>query len=326
MLLQELLDIDEEIYLIEESYTSQRNPERTLQYLNRLRNFPDVENIRVIRVREAGHTLGLLFFNPADGDVPVDFWSVFTGAFAPAALKSRFEALADSLLALNPPEKNVELSYETWLSAVNEYYSFMLVNRNLCTGCSVRPESYSSVFSENRIKRVTDILELLRKKGYYPEGRLLEVCCGNGMSTLALYRSGLDPLAIEINKCTVCQGLEQQVLNPQRVIVMDATAVSRYFEPESFDAVMGFMLGLIYEFNKELWIRIIREAISVAADEAVLLFTVSSKPEIEILADALLKAGVEGEIVDNRDAEGAYDQWLFVGRKKKTYSPGREFS
>lgn len=318
MLLQELLGIDEEIYLIEESYTSQRAPERTLQYLNRLINFPYAGSSRVIRVSGAGHTLGLLFFNPAEGDVPVDFWSVFTGAFAQPALKSRFEALADSFLALNPPERDVEIAYETWMRAVNEYYSLMLVARNLCSSCSVRPESYSSVFSENRIKRVTEILELLRKKGYYPEGRLLEVCCGNGMSTLALYRSGLDPLAIEVNKCTVCQGLEQQVLNPQRVMVMDATAVSKYFEPGSFDAVMGFMLGLIYEFNKALWIRIVREAVSVAADGAILLFTVSSKPEIEILADALGRAGVEGEIVDNTDEEGAYDQWFFVGRKQKS--------
>ena len=320
MLLQELLGIDEDIYLIEESYTSQRNPELTLQYLNRFLNFPDIENIRIIRVRQAGHTTGLLFFNPADEDVPVDFWSVFTGAFAQPALKEKFETLADSLLNLTSPEKDIELLHETWFNAVNEYYSLMLVNRNLCTSCSVKPESYGNVFSENRIKRVAEILELLRKKGYSPEGRLLEVCCGNGMSTLALYRSGLDPLAIEINKCTICQGLEQGVLNPQRVMVMDAAAVSRYFEPGSFDAVMGFMRGLVYEFNKGLWVRIVREAVSVAADGAVLLFTVSSKPEIEILADALFRAGVDGEIVDNTDSEGAYDQWLFVGRRQKNTS------
>ncbi len=318
MLLQEFLGIDEEIYLVEESYTTQRTLERTLQYLNGVRNFPGAESIRLIRVREGEHTLGLLFFNHADENVPVDFWSLFTGALASASLKARFEALADSLLTSNPPEKDIELPSETWRNAINEYYSLMLVSRNLCPGCSVRPESYRSVFSENRVKKVTEIFELLRKKGYYPEGRLLEVCCGNGMSTLALYRLGLDPLAIEINKCTVCQGLEQQVLNPQRVVVMDATTISRYFEPGSFDAVMGFMLGLVYEFNKDLWTGIMREAVSVAADGAVLLFTVSSKPEIEILADTLLKAGVKGEIVDNMDSEGTYDQWLFVGRKQKS--------
>ena len=193
----------------------------------------------------------------------------------------------------------------------------MLVNRNLCPGCAVRPESYGSVFSENRVRRVAEIFDILQKKGFYPEGRLLEVCCGNGMSTLALYRLGLDPLAVEINKCAVCQGLEQGVLNPQRTIVMDATALSRYFEPGSFDAVMGFMLGLVYEFNKELWTNIMREAVSVASEGALLLFTVSSKPEIEILAGALLRAGVKGEIVDNTDSEGTYDQWFFVGRKQK---------
>lgn len=318
MLLQEFLGIDEEIYLVEESYTTQRTLERTLQYLNGVQNFPGAESIRVIRVREGEHTLGLLFFNPADENVPVDFWSLFTGALASASLKASFEVLADSLLTSNPSEKDIELPFETWRNAINEYYSLMLVSRNLCPGCSVRSESYKSVFSENRVKKVTEIFELLRKKGYYPEGRLLEVCCGNGMSTLALYRLGLDPLAIEINKCTVCQGLEQQVLNPQRVVVMDATTISRYFEPGSFDAVMGFMLGLVYEFNKELWTGIMREAVSVAADGAVLLFTVSSKPEIEILADTLLKAGVKGEIMDNTDSEGTYDQWLFVGRKQKS--------
>jgi len=137
------------------------------------------------------------------------------------------------------------------------------------------------------------------------------------MSTLALYRLGLNPLAVEINKCTVCQGLEQGVLNPQRTVVMDATALSRYFEPESFDAVMGFMLGLVYEFNKDLWVNIMREAASVANEGALMLFTVSSKPEAEILAGALFRAGVKGEIVDNTDSEGTYDQWFFVGRKQK---------
>jgi SAM-dependent methyltransferase len=315
MLLQELLGIDEEIYFVEESYLAQRNIERTLSYLSGVRDFSEGRRMRLLRVREGEHTLGLLIFNPADEEVPVDFWSIFTGVFAAVTLKKEFETAADSILVFNPPEKDIELSSERWRDAVNEYYSLMLVNRNLCPGCAVRPESYGSVFSENRVLRVAEIFDLLQKKGFYPEGRLLEVCCGNGMSTLALYRLGLDPLAVEINKCAVCQGLEQGVLNPQKVLVMDATAISGYFEPGSFDAVMGFMLGLVYEFNKELWKSIMREAVLVASEGALLLFTVSSKPEIEILADALRRAGVKGEIVDNTDSEGTYDQWLFIGRK-----------
>ena len=194
----------------------------------------------------------------------------------------------------------------------------MLISRNLCPGCNVRPESYRNIFSESRVRKVEGIFDFLQKRGLYPKGRILEVCCGNGMSTLALYRLGLTPLAVEINKCIVCQGLEQGVLNPQKTIIMDATSLSKYFEPGSFDAVMGFMLGLIYEFNKELWTSIMREAVRVANDNALLLFTVSSKPEIEILAAALSREGVEGEIVDNADPEGTYDQWFFVGRKKSS--------
>jgi SAM-dependent methyltransferase len=318
MLLQELLGVDEAIYFVEESYLAQRNIERTLSYLSGVRDFSEGWRMRLMRVREGEHTLGLLIFNPADEDVPVDFWSIFTGAFAGVPLKKEFETAADSILVFNPPIKDIELSSERWRDAVNEYYSLMLVNRNLCPGCAVRPESYGSVFSENRVQRVAKIFDLLQKKGFYPEGRILEVCCGNGMSTLALYRLGLDPLAVEINKCAVCQGLEQGVLNPQKVLVMDATAISGYFEPGSFDVVMGFMLGLVYEFNKELWTSIMREAVLVASEGALLLFTVSSKPEIEILADALRRAGVKGAIVDNTDSEGTYDQWLFIGRKQRS--------
>lgn len=317
MFLQELLGIDEEVYFVEESYLAQRTIERTLDYLNGFRRFAEERRMRLLRVREGEHTLGLLLFNSADEEVPVNFWSVFTGALAGTHPKKDFEALTDSLLTFNLPEKEVEISSESWRDAVNEYYSLMLVNRNLCPGCAVISESYGNVFSENRVRRVAEIFNVLQKKGFYPEGRLLEVCCGNGMSTLALYRLGLNPLAVEINKCAVCQGLEQGVLNPQKTVVMDATALSRYFEPGNFDAVMGFMLGLVYEFNKELWINIMREAVSVANGGALMLFTVSSKPEIEILAGALLRAGVKGEIVDNTDSQGTYDQWFFVGRKQK---------
>jgi len=315
MLLQELLDIDEEIYFVEESYASQRNIGSTLHFLEGVRAFLECQKVPLLRVRDGEETLGVLLFNPGDEDVPVDFWSVFTGALAVKSQKEEFEALAGSILSLNPPEREVEVSSESWRDAVNEYYSLMLVNRNLCSECSTRPESYGSVFSERRINRVSEIFQDLEKKGFSLEGRVLEICCGNGMSTLALYRLGLDPIAVELNKCTVCQGLEHGVLNPKKTLVMDAMQLSRHFEPGSFDVVMGFMLGLVYEFNKDLWIRIVNEAAKVVSEGGLLLFTVKSRPEIEILAEALRRVGVEGEIVDNTDADGVFDQWYFVGKK-----------
>jgi hypothetical protein len=316
MLLHELFNIEEDIYFVEESYLAQRTIERTLRYLKGVGNVFEGQQMQLLRAREGEHTLGLLIFNPADEEVSIDFWSVFTGSLAVAPLKKEFEAIVNSLLRSNIPEKDVEISSEKWRNAVNEYYSLMLVNRNLCPVCTFKPESYESVFSEKRVIRVTELLDLLQKKGFYFGGRLLEVCSGNGMSTIALHRLGLDPLVVEVNKCAVCQGLEQGVLDPQKVIVMDATSISKYFDPETFDAVMGFMLGLIYEFNKELWTGIIRESISVTNKGAFLLFTVSSKPEIEILTEALHRAGVEGDIIDNTDSEGIYDQWVFAGRKQ----------
>ncbi|AKB26218.1 hypothetical protein MSMTP_2749 [Methanosarcina sp. MTP4] len=315
MLLQELLDIGEEIYFVEESYTSQRNIGSTLHYLEGVQAFLENQKVRLLRVRNGEQTLGLLLFNPGEEDVPVDFWSVFTGALAGASQKVKFEAFASSILSLNPPEREVEVSSELWRDAVNEYYSLMLVNRNLCSECSTRPESYGSIFSEQRVNRVSEIFHDLGNKGFSLEGRVLEVCCGNGMSTLALYRLGLDPIAMELNKCTVCQGLEHGVLNPKKALVMDAMQLSRYFEPGSFDVVVGFMLGLVYEFNKDLWIGIVNEAAKVVTEGGLLLFTVKSRPEIEILAEALRRAGVEGEIVDNTDADGVFDQWYFVGKK-----------
>ncbi len=315
MLLKEVLDVGEEIYFVEESYPAQRNIGPTLHYLKGVRTFLENQRFRLLRVRNGEETLGLLLFNTGDEDVPVDFWSVFTGSLAAPSQKAEFEFLAGSIFSLNPPERELEVSPELWRDAVNEYYSLMLVNRNLCPECSTRPESYGSVFSEQRVKRVSEIFQNLEKKGFSLEGRVLEVCCGNGMSTLALYRLGLDPLALEVNKCTVCQGLEHGVLNPKKALVMDATQVSRYFEPGSFDVVVGFMLGLVYEFNKDLWTGIVNEAAKVVTEGGLLLFTVKSRPEIEILAKALRGAGVEGEIVDNTDADGVFDQWYFVGKK-----------
>jgi hypothetical protein len=112
MLLQELLGIDEEVYFVEESYLAQRNIKRTLDYLNGVRRFAEERQMRLLRVREGEHTLGLLLFNSADEEVPVDFWLVFTGDLAEARSKKNFEALTDSILTCILAEKNIEISSE----------------------------------------------------------------------------------------------------------------------------------------------------------------------------------------------------------------------
>jgi hypothetical protein len=114
MLLQELLNIDEEVYLIEENYLSQRAIKPTLQYLKEIQKATGQQRARFKRVREGKITLAILYYNQADENVSVDFWAVFTGALAATPLKKQFEILADSLLTSNPPEKDIEISSEIW--------------------------------------------------------------------------------------------------------------------------------------------------------------------------------------------------------------------
>ena len=189
MLLQELLGIDEEIYFVEESYLAQGTLERTLRYFNGIKSFSGEQRMRLLRVQERGRTLGLLLFNPADKNVPVDFWSVFTGSLAAAPLKEQFEAAADSILIFNPPEKDIELSSESWRDVVNEYYSLMLVSRNFCPGCAVRPESYGSVFSENSVQRVKESLIFFKRRVSTLKGRSSRSAVGTGC--LRLLYTGL---------------------------------------------------------------------------------------------------------------------------------------
>lgn len=134
MLLKELLGIEENIFFVEESYLAQRAIGNTLRYLNGIRSFLGGRRMRLLRVREGERSLGLLIFNPADEDAPVDFWSVFTGALAIAPLRTEFEVIVDSLLGSNPPEKDIDISSDSWRNAVNEYYSLMLCKPELLFG------------------------------------------------------------------------------------------------------------------------------------------------------------------------------------------------
>ncbi|MBN2488609.1 MAG: class I SAM-dependent methyltransferase [Methanosarcinaceae archaeon] len=314
MFLKELFDVDEEIYLVEPNYYSQRTIESTIKYLENIRDIIETNKLRIIRITTGGKTVGLAIFNPATPEVPIDFWSIFTSAIT-SFQNAEFESLADSIIASNEPERVIEVTHSNLHEALIEYYSVLLVNRETCTDCTMQLEPYNSVYAEDRIDRLLELLERLGSEGLSFEGNMLEICCGNGMSTIALHRLGYDPLSIDYEKCEVCQGLEHGVLNPRRTLVMDATKLSRFLEPERFDCIVGFMLGTIYEFNKDIWSRMMVESAKVAREGATILFTVRSKPEMDLLEKALQYAGIEGRAIDNNDSSGMYDQWVFVGTK-----------
>jgi hypothetical protein len=47
--------------------------------------------------------------------------------------------------------------------------------------------------------------------------------------------------------------LKAEYLEPDRAMVLDARLLDRFFPPRRFDAVVGFMVGLIDDVNWPLW-------------------------------------------------------------------------
>ena len=314
MILQDLLGIKDEIYLVEPGYYSQKNIVTTISYLKDIQKVVGDYNLRAIRITDGINTTGLAIFNERTEEVPVDFWSIFLSSIANQSIEE-FESLADSILDSNQPERVVEVAGSAMNDALIEYYSILLVNRETCDECTMPLESYEQVYTPDRMNRLSGLLKKLAQSGISIEGDVLEICCGNGMSTIALHELGIEPTTIEYDKCTVCQGLMHGVLDPKKTIVMDATMLSNFFEQGRFDCVVGFMLGTIYEFNKDLWARMMFESAKVAKEGALMIFTVNDKSEMDILESALRMIGIEGEVMDNTDQFGIYDQWVFSGRK-----------
>ncbi len=135
------------------------------------------------------------------------------------------------------------------------------------------------------------------------------------MSTAAIRPLFKSVLAMDNDRCAVCNGLYYEILAPADTMVADATQLSKYL-PEKYGAVVGFMLGTIYEFNKDLWRAIFAESIKVLDEGGFLLLTVNKKEEMDFLAASYKSMGIEGIVIDNRDEESIYDGWVFYARRK----------
>jgi ubiquinone/menaquinone biosynthesis C-methylase UbiE len=223
---------------------------------------------------------------------------------------------------------------------VTAYYAQTFLSFFFESGASL--PSYESVYSAGRaakaaetLQKTADLLnqnttdlpaqktaDLLNQKDAHssfsflnPTASLLEICCGNGMSTLALHERNLSPLCIDINAEDLSIGLLHRVLKPEKTIRMDASTLSQNFDCETFDAVIGFMIGTIYEFNKTLWFLIVDEAVKLLKKDGVLLLTLRTENEGIWISDHLSKKGLRGQLIDNRDQKTDYDQWLYFAQK-----------
>ncbi len=320
MLFNDLLGIaDEPVQLIERSFSDQKTCKLTRHQLTEIvrSGTPFGEVIRITGPGGPGgqdELLGIAILTNSEGQ---DFRMIFVNTICK---DPGFTDLGAGLCEHAERVRTVEATDSQFMDAIIEYYSIMLVNRMLCDRCISAKKPFSEIFSESRVDRLTKLLKTIEQSGNtrFAGRDMLEICCGNGMATIALSEMGCDPFCMDSDQCAICEGLEHGVLAPHRSVVLDATELSAFFDAESFDCVIGFMLGAIYPFNKDIWARIMSESAVLLRENGLLVFTVHKEEEIIILKEVMDAIGIAGEIIDNRDDAGVYDQWVYLGRKESS--------
>ncbi len=316
MLLQETLGLKEEAYLVEGSFEGLEVNLRSLGYLDKLGAMPEgsVESALAI-MDKSGDGIGIAFKNKHPGG---DFWLVIPYPGVKAA-RRQTEKLAGAVLergiAASIKKKKVEAG--AFKEALREYLAVSLAGGALCE-CDRAREPVSFACNMDRHRRIEAFLKKLSGEHGLSLKKMdaLEICCGNGMSTAAVKPLFRNVLSIDNDRCAVCNGVYHGTLNPADVMVIDALQLTRYIDGK-YGALLGFMLGAIYEFNKGVWRMIFSESIKALGDDGFLLFTVNKKEEMDFLAAALRSMGVEGVVIDNQSERDVYDGWAFFALKKK---------
>lgn len=299
MLLHDILKIDagEEIFLAEESLADLITVPVTSEILE---SEPDLaESIEIMekmaksgKERRLGVALKLT--------VPTNLWLVLTDRYsATGALES---------LPRNSGSKVVKVEERRFLEGLVEWLAVALKDELFCESC---PVASPPLFVPERIENLEKFLLPLLP----PDGEVLEICCGSGMATQALNKLGFRPWTEDIDSCEICMALKSGYLDPGRAMVLDARMMGRFFPPQRFDAVVGFMVGLIDDVNWPLWKEILLKSSKLAKD--VVIYTTYTEREARLVADALASDGWDAEIVANPDDLGIYDQWACVGQRKK---------
>jgi len=315
MLLQEMLGLKEDAHLLEGGVEGLEVNLRTLDYLDKLGALPEgsVESALLVADR-AGNGLGAAFKNKhPEGD----FWFVipYPHSVAPRRQTEKLvNAVLDGGVVASVKKKKVEAG--AFKKALREQLAVSLAEEALCD-CNKGREPKSFAFNDDRNRRIGALLKRLAKEHGFALKKMdaLEICCGNGMSTVPVKPLFRSVLSIDNDKCAVCNGVYHGTLAPADVMVIDAMALSRYVD-DKYDAILGFMLGTIYEFNKNVWRTILEEAVKALGDGGFLLLTVNTKEEADFLASALRSMGVEGMVIDSRNGRDVYDGWTLFALKK----------
>jgi hypothetical protein len=298
MELNDLLGISD-FTLVEGSYVEQKWIGKTLEYLSKIKEEDVIEAIRIYDERK--ELIGI-----AIQDKDLGFWIIFTDVIADRGFKEDFKARASLIQGVR--ERTVEIKRKQFHEGVIEFYSFGLVNRLFCE-CAIKEPSF---YPRDRIEALSKVVsDFLKAHEVGKDTQTLEIGCGDGGATIALHEQGIFPLTIDINKCELCKGLEEEVLEPKRSIVMDCSRLSSFFGRE-FEVVFGFMIGKFTSYDRFDWEKVLREVSKVLESKGSVLFTVSSEEEAHIVHE-ILNNDFEGDIKENKASDGYFDQWLYVG-------------
>jgi SAM-dependent methyltransferase len=242
-----------------------------------------------------------------------DFWFLVPYPHEAASRKQTVQ-MVDTVLGSGvvAAVKSKKADHAKFREALREYLSVSLVERTLCD-CDKEIEPLSFAVNSERDRRIKSLITKAAKRHGLDPAKIdaLEICCGNGMSTVPLRETFGSVLSVDYDKCAVCNGLYHGTLEPGSTMVADATKLSQYGLP-GYGAVVGFMLGTIYEFNKPVWRSIAREAVRMLNGGGLLLLTVNGKEEMDFLEECFTSMGIHGEVIDNRQNDSIYDSWALV--------------
>ncbi len=291
VLLNRLLDLGEEhsVLLAEESFQDLLDLPATAEILE-----SSLDADTSIEIQGLGLALHL--------SQPAEFWLLLTDAYSTRKIPEEYihELGVKS-------HRIVQVEESDFFLALTEYFASSMADELFCESCPVKG---APLYVKDRIERLKGFLGPLIPQ----EASILEIGCGSGMATQALLHLGHHPISMDSDRCDLCQALKSGMMDPRRSFVLDARLLPCFFPTQSFQIVLGFMVGLVDEFNWALWRDILLKASSLAKER--ILFTVYTQKEAELIAKALGKAGWRGEVIDNRDSKGIYDQWAYLGLRE----------
>ncbi|PHP45338.1 hypothetical protein B6V01_004535 [Methanosarcinales archaeon ex4572_44] len=316
MKFDELLEIKGHIVVIEPSYQGNLHIKDSLGVLHRiasdLSRFDEPVTARMVVIEDGEQAYAIGLYSPAGDEDSEGTWTVFT-----VVLDAEHQGIFEELLNVITNHVNrtgisiATVERRSFKDAMREYYSLKLMKE-----MGAYPVNLKFVQNKPRVERIKKLIgELKNYSDLSLSGKMIEICCGNGMATAALHELGLEPTCVDNDAYSIVEGLSSRALKPDKTILADATELSRVLAGEKFDTAIGFMLGDIDSFNKPMWTQILLETLKVTKSGGNLLFTVRTEPEARFI-DEVVSELATGRVTCPDEEETLYDRWIYTGKKK----------